>query len=271
MAASPAQDLSNLLYNPLYPLHGPQLPFSPAQASHGAIAGLYQPSQTIAPPSNTNNLLQQSQATETAIPASGAYQQPQLAQLNWNTNYWTVKILQQQRPSVETHGGTLSNGWNSELFFLFWGCKYIRVYVWWGNISLPYFFPTISLNVVSFGTFYSHKMLNRRNLKRWIEMFRLGEISPIFPFIFPLSHLYIKFWIGRKEWYKLWLVYGKFLLVSFNWLLLSFLISFFIFWYLSYQFYVSCSRFVAVFSNNIVSKVRIFIFSLYCNVFYHCT
>ncbi|XP_052486625.1 GBF-interacting protein 1-like isoform X2 [Gossypium raimondii] len=87
MTASPAQDLSSLLYNPLYPLHGPQLPFSPAQASHGAIAGLYQPSQTIAPPSNTNNLLQQSQATETAIPASGAYQQSQLAQLNWNTNY----------------------------------------------------------------------------------------------------------------------------------------------------------------------------------------
>ncbi|KAK8626376.1 hypothetical protein V6N13_134025 [Hibiscus sabdariffa] len=91
--AAPGQDLSNLPVNPLYnvSLHGQQLPFSLAQVGHDASVGLYQSSQTTAPP-NVNTLLQQSQAmavaaAETAVPASGAYQQPQLAQINWNTNY----------------------------------------------------------------------------------------------------------------------------------------------------------------------------------------
>ncbi|XP_022753009.1 GBF-interacting protein 1-like isoform X2 [Durio zibethinus] len=60
-------------------------------AGHGAFAGLYQSAQTMAAPSNVNTLLQQSQAmgaaVETMASASGAYQQPQLAQINWNTNY----------------------------------------------------------------------------------------------------------------------------------------------------------------------------------------
>ncbi|KAK8691183.1 hypothetical protein V6N13_074701 [Hibiscus sabdariffa] len=92
--AAAGHDISNLPVHPLYSvsLHGQQFPFSPAQARHGAIAGLYQSSQTIAPPSNVNTLLQHSQAmaaatAETAVPASSAYQQPQLTQLNWNTNY----------------------------------------------------------------------------------------------------------------------------------------------------------------------------------------
>ncbi|PPD98152.1 hypothetical protein GOBAR_DD04824 [Gossypium barbadense] len=91
---APGQDLSNLQVNSLYnlSLHGPQLPFSPAQAGHGAFAGLYQsPPQTMAAPSNVNTLLQQSQSTAAAVgsvgPPSGTYQQPQLAQENWKTNY----------------------------------------------------------------------------------------------------------------------------------------------------------------------------------------
>ncbi|KAL1127053.1 hypothetical protein V6Z11_A13G153300 [Gossypium hirsutum] len=91
---APGQDLSNLQVNSLYnlPLHGPQLPFSPAQAGHGAFAGLYQSlPQTMAAPSNVNTLLQQSQSTAAAVgsvgPPSGTYQQPQLAQVNWKTNY----------------------------------------------------------------------------------------------------------------------------------------------------------------------------------------
>ncbi|KAG4111975.1 hypothetical protein ERO13_D13G134700v2 [Gossypium hirsutum] len=91
---APGQDLSNLQVNSLYnlSLHGPQLPFSPAQAGHGAFAGLYQsPPQTMAAPSNVNTLLQQSQSTAAAVgsvgPPPGTYQQPQLAQENWKTNY----------------------------------------------------------------------------------------------------------------------------------------------------------------------------------------
>lgn len=91
---APGQDLSNLQINSLYnfSLHGQQVPFSPAQAGHGAFAGLYQsPPQTMATPSNVNTLLQHSQpmaaAVETVGPPAGAYQQPQLAQMSWNANY----------------------------------------------------------------------------------------------------------------------------------------------------------------------------------------
>ncbi|XWS27698.1 hypothetical protein CRYUN_Cryun25bG0003500 [Craigia yunnanensis] len=87
------QDLSNLQVNSLYnlALHGQQVAFSPALAGHGAFAGLYQSPQTMAAPSNVNTLLQQSQAMAAAVETvglpTGAYQQPQLAQINWNTNY----------------------------------------------------------------------------------------------------------------------------------------------------------------------------------------
>ncbi|XVE50885.1 hypothetical protein DITRI_Ditri01bG0199300 [Diplodiscus trichospermus] len=88
--AAPGQDLSNLQVNSLYNLclHGQQVPFS---LGHGSFAGLYQSPQTMAAPSNVNSLLQQSKAmaaaAETVGPPAGAYQQPQLAQINWNTNY----------------------------------------------------------------------------------------------------------------------------------------------------------------------------------------
>ncbi|XP_022735323.1 GBF-interacting protein 1-like [Durio zibethinus] len=90
---APGQDLSNLQVNSLYnlSLHGQQVPFSPVQAGHGSFAGLYQPPQTMAAPSNVNTLLQHSQAmaaaVETVAPLTSAYQRPQLAQINWNTNY----------------------------------------------------------------------------------------------------------------------------------------------------------------------------------------
>ncbi|XP_022716699.1 GBF-interacting protein 1-like isoform X2 [Durio zibethinus] len=81
---------SQLKENHIYTT-GPMVPFSPAQAGHGAFAGLYQSPQTMAAPSNVNTLLQQSQAMAAAVgtvgPPTGAYQQPQLAQINWNTNY----------------------------------------------------------------------------------------------------------------------------------------------------------------------------------------
>ncbi|XWS09625.1 hypothetical protein CRYUN_Cryun39dG0005800 [Craigia yunnanensis] len=89
----PGQDLSNLQVNSLYnlSLHGQQVPFSPVQAGHGPFAGFYQSPQTMAAPSNVNTLLQHSQAmaaaVETVPPPTGAYQQPQLAQINWNTSY----------------------------------------------------------------------------------------------------------------------------------------------------------------------------------------
>ncbi|KAG4961816.1 hypothetical protein GLYMA_14G012200v4 [Glycine max] len=87
---APGQDMSSLQVNSLYNL-GPQgqhLTFPPTQAAQGAFAGMYQAGQTIASPST---LLQQSQAVagpvETVGPPSGSYQQPQPAQINWNSNF----------------------------------------------------------------------------------------------------------------------------------------------------------------------------------------
>ncbi|OIW16406.1 hypothetical protein TanjilG_19122 [Lupinus angustifolius] len=86
---APGQDISSLQVNPLYNLI-PQghFTFPPTQAGHGAFAGLYQPGQTVASPST---LLQQSQAVagpvENVGPPSVSYQQqPQPAQINWNSN-----------------------------------------------------------------------------------------------------------------------------------------------------------------------------------------
>lgn len=86
------QDLSNMQLNPLYnlTLQGQHIAFAP-QTGHGAFPGVYQPAQTLAAPSNVNPLLQQTQAmtaaVDTMVPSSGAYQQPQLAQMNWNPSY----------------------------------------------------------------------------------------------------------------------------------------------------------------------------------------
>ncbi|KAE8706567.1 GBF-interacting protein 1 [Hibiscus syriacus] len=71
---APGQDLSNLPVNSLFnlSLHGQQLPYSPAQAGHGAFAGLYlPPPQTMAAPSNVNTLLQQSQSMAAAVRTVG--------------------------------------------------------------------------------------------------------------------------------------------------------------------------------------------------------
>ncbi|KAL4342035.1 hypothetical protein GQ457_08G007850 [Hibiscus cannabinus] len=91
---APGQDLSNLQVNSLYnlSLHSQQLPYSPAQAGHGAFAGLYQsPPQTMTAPSNISTLLHQSQPSAVAVgtvgPPTSPYQQPQLAQVNWKASY----------------------------------------------------------------------------------------------------------------------------------------------------------------------------------------
>lgn len=82
------QDLPSLPVNSLYNLP-PQghIAFSPSQSGHGAFAGMFPPGHAMTAPST---LLQQSQAVagatiETIGPPSGAYQQPQHAQINWNT------------------------------------------------------------------------------------------------------------------------------------------------------------------------------------------
>ncbi|CAL0335068.1 unnamed protein product [Lupinus luteus] len=86
---APSQDISNLHVNPLYNL-SPQghFVFPPIPSNHGAFAGaIYQPGQMVASPST---LLQQSQVVagpvETVGPPSSAYQQPQYAQINLNSN-----------------------------------------------------------------------------------------------------------------------------------------------------------------------------------------
>ncbi|XP_014504993.1 GBF-interacting protein 1-like [Vigna radiata var. radiata] len=87
---APGQDISSLQVNSLYNLtpQGQHLTFPPTQAAHGAFAGIYQAGQAVASPST---LLQQSQAVagpvETVGPPSGSYQQPQPAQINWNSNF----------------------------------------------------------------------------------------------------------------------------------------------------------------------------------------
>lgn len=79
---APGQDISSLPVNPLFNLshQGHQV--------HGAFSGLYLPGHPITAPAN---LLQQSQlmigAVETIGPPSGAYQQAQYAQVNWNTAF----------------------------------------------------------------------------------------------------------------------------------------------------------------------------------------
>ena len=86
---APGQDISSLQVNSMYNLT-PQghLTFPPTQTSHGAFAGIYQPAPTVASPST---VLQQSQAVagpvENVGPPSGAYQQPQHAQINWNSDF----------------------------------------------------------------------------------------------------------------------------------------------------------------------------------------
>lgn len=83
---APGQDMSGLQLSSMYNLaQGPRLTFSPMQAGHGAIPGMYPPGQTIASPT----FMQQSQAVAGAAetmggPHSAAYQQPQHTQTNWN-------------------------------------------------------------------------------------------------------------------------------------------------------------------------------------------
>lgn len=83
------QDMPSLQVNSLYNLP-PQghITFSPQQSGHGTFTGMFPPGHAMTTPST---LLQQSQAMAGAIdtigPPSGAYQQPQHTQVNWNTAF----------------------------------------------------------------------------------------------------------------------------------------------------------------------------------------
>lgn len=75
--------------NSLYNLpQGQHVTFSPAQASHGPF-GMQQPAQALVGAPTAHPLLQHSQGVsiESVGLPSGAYQLPQLAQINWNTNF----------------------------------------------------------------------------------------------------------------------------------------------------------------------------------------
>ncbi|XP_065862723.1 GBF-interacting protein 1-like isoform X2 [Euphorbia lathyris] len=91
--SAPGQDVSSLHLNSLYHVtpQGQHLAFSPAQPGHGPYPGIYAPVQTIAAPSTVNPHHQQTQgmsaAVETVGHPAGAYQQTQIAQMNWNASY----------------------------------------------------------------------------------------------------------------------------------------------------------------------------------------
>ncbi|KAM2056340.1 hypothetical protein ACFX16_029159 [Malus domestica] len=83
---APGQDMSGLQMSSMYNLtQGPRLTFSPMQAGHGGMPGMYPPGQTITSPTF---LQQQSPAVagaaETIGPQSAPYHQAQHTQTNWN-------------------------------------------------------------------------------------------------------------------------------------------------------------------------------------------
>ncbi|KAK4753337.1 hypothetical protein SAY87_022135 [Trapa incisa] len=83
------QDLTSLQVNSVYNLpQGQHVNFSPAQAGHGAF-GVQQSVQAISGAPSAHPLLQQSQngPVESMGLPPGAYQLPQHAQINWNTNF----------------------------------------------------------------------------------------------------------------------------------------------------------------------------------------
>lgn len=87
----PGRDISALQASSFYslPPQGQHVTF-PAQAGHGAFAGIYHPTQTMAA-ATVHPLLQQSQTmagpVEIVGPPTGVYQQPQRPQVNWANNY----------------------------------------------------------------------------------------------------------------------------------------------------------------------------------------
>ncbi|KAJ8564435.1 hypothetical protein K7X08_000895 [Anisodus acutangulus] len=84
---TPGRDLSSLQASSFYNLPQGQVAFTPTQAGHGNIAGLYHPvtAQSVHP------LMQQSQTMAGPIdmvgPTATVYQQPQHSQINWPSSY----------------------------------------------------------------------------------------------------------------------------------------------------------------------------------------
>ncbi|KAK1291808.1 hypothetical protein QJS10_CPB17g00461 [Acorus calamus] len=90
---APGREMNSLQPNSFYnlPPQGQHIAFAPPQATHGAFAGVYHPTQTVAG-ATVHPLLQQSQTGAGAIEMVGAapagvYQQPQRTQINWTNNY----------------------------------------------------------------------------------------------------------------------------------------------------------------------------------------
>ncbi|XP_050216902.1 GBF-interacting protein 1-like isoform X2 [Mercurialis annua] len=86
----PGPDMSNLHLNPMYHLtpQGQHLAFSHVQPGHSPYPGIYPQMQTMgAPPTVMQQSQPMSVTAETVGPPSGAYQQAQLAQMNWNSSY----------------------------------------------------------------------------------------------------------------------------------------------------------------------------------------
>ncbi|KAK1315684.1 hypothetical protein QJS10_CPA05g02002 [Acorus calamus] len=90
---APGREMNSLQPNSFYnlPPQGQHIAFAPPQATHGAFAGVYHPTQTVAG-TTVHPLHQQSQTGAGAVEMvgaapSGVYQQPQRTQINWTNNY----------------------------------------------------------------------------------------------------------------------------------------------------------------------------------------
>ncbi|KAF8409763.1 hypothetical protein HHK36_005842 [Tetracentron sinense] len=89
---APGRDISGLQARSFYnlPPQGQHMTFAPTHTGHGAFAGIYHPTHTVAA-APVHALLQQSQtmagAVEMAAPPASVYQRPQCAQINWPNNY----------------------------------------------------------------------------------------------------------------------------------------------------------------------------------------
>ncbi|XP_059318360.1 GBF-interacting protein 1-like isoform X2 [Lycium ferocissimum] len=87
---TPGRDLSSLQASSYYNLPQGQMAFTPTQAGHGNIAGLYHPPQPVTAQS-IHPLMQQAQTMAGPIdmvgPTATVYQQAQHSQINWPSSY----------------------------------------------------------------------------------------------------------------------------------------------------------------------------------------
>ncbi|KAL5972425.1 hypothetical protein ACLOJK_041679 [Asimina triloba] len=87
---TPGRDIPSLQASPFYNLPQGQVAYAPAQAGHGAFAGIYHPAQSVAAAPVHHPLLQQPQTmagVDMVGAAGNVYQQPQQSTVNWANNY----------------------------------------------------------------------------------------------------------------------------------------------------------------------------------------